>query len=197
MHHLLLLSLMHAARRAHAPLHLAAQIAKIYFHERFIILCYNFTTFLQYRYLPITIGSRKGANRRGLHTKQTTSIVSDETSSISIMQQPDKSSSWQHQEATNIQNFPSSSDWYPDSLQEDGWTTSPNIMTPQTEHMSQAPLGSDLSYDGTERRRSDGSPLYSAYPSESQGAMHDQPSAAAMASATGSEFQRRSMFLAY
>lgn len=70
-------------------------------------------------------------------------------------------------------------------------------MTPQTEHMSQAPLGSDLSYDGTERRSSDGSPLYSAYRSESQGAMHDQSSAGSMASATGSEFQRRSMFLAY
>lgn len=113
------------------------------------------------------------------------------------MEQPDKSSNWQHQEATNIQNLPSSSDWHPDSLQEDGWTASPNIITPQTEHMSQAPLGNDLSYDGTERRSSDGSPLYSAYPSEIQGAMHDQSSSAAMASATVSEFQRRSMFLAY
>lgn len=190
MHHFVVALAHTCGRRAHAPLHLAAQIAEICFHERFTILCYNFTTFLQYRYLPITIKSRKRYTP-SRPTKQTTSIVS---SSISIMQQPDKPSSWQHQEATNIQNFPSSSDWYPDSLQEDGWTTSPNIMTPQTEHMSQAPLGSDLSYDGTERRSSDGSPLYSAYPSESQRAMYDQ-SSAAMASATGSEFQRRSMFL--
>lgn len=69
MHHFVV-ALAHACgRRAHAPLHLAAQIAKICFHERFIILCYNFTTFLQYRYLPITIKSRKGTHRRGLQSK--------------------------------------------------------------------------------------------------------------------------------
>lgn len=62
--------------------------------------------------------------------------------------------------------------------------------------MSQVPPGSDLSYDVTERRSSDGSPLYSVYPSGNQGEMHDQTSAAGMASEIGS-FQRSGMFLAY
>lgn len=65
MHHFVVALAHTCGRRANAPLHLAAQIAEICFHERFI----NFTTFLQCRYLPITIKSRKGTQRGGLQSK--------------------------------------------------------------------------------------------------------------------------------
>ncbi|OXC70566.1 hypothetical protein AYX13_01043 [Cryptococcus neoformans] len=105
------------------------------------------------------------------------------------MQQPKKSSDWQHQEAANSQMFPSSSGWQPDSRQEDVWATSSNIMTSQTEHISQMPSGSDMGHNAIERRSSDGSPLYTVYATGNQGGMHDQTSAAGMASEIGS-FQR-------
>lgn len=112
------------------------------------------------------------------------------------MQQPKKSSDWQHQEAANSQMFPSPSGWQPDSRQEDVWATSSNIMTSQTEHISQMPSGSDMGHNAIERRSSDGSPLYTVYATGNQEGMHDQTSAAGMASEIGS-FQRPGMFLAY
>lgn len=53
-----------------------------------------------------------------------------------------------------------------------------------------------MGHNAIERRSSDGSPLYTVYATGNQGGMHDQTSAAGMASEIGS-FQRTGMFLAY